>query len=85
MFQFSFRKDELKVMLREPWNFNKSLIIFHYFDGKTSVEDYDFDCGLFSLQLNNVTMKYMNEKFGRTIISKAGIVQEVDAPKLSFC
>lgn len=42
IFLFSSIKDKRKVLYRQPWSFNRGLIIFWKFDGELTFADYDF-------------------------------------------
>lgn len=46
MFQFGALK-ELKVLYKQPWSFNRALIVFRDFDGETPIDEYDFSWGIF--------------------------------------
>lgn len=69
------------MLLRQPWSFNKTLFVFCDFDGDTPIEDYDFSWGIFWLQLHNVPFRYMNEKVGQILGSKAGHIEKVESQR----
>lgn len=67
LFQFSSLRDKMKVLLRQPWLFNKALIVFRDFDDDMALEDYDFRWWLFWLQLNNIPLRFMTKHVGRLL------------------
>ena len=47
VFQFEDRSEKDKVLVRQPWLFNKVLIVLAEFDGFSSLEDVNMDWCLF--------------------------------------
>ena len=47
VFQFEDRSEKDKVLVRQPWLFNKALIVLAEFDGFSSLEDVNMDWCLF--------------------------------------
>lgn len=60
LFHFSALKDKLKVLIQQPWSFNRVFIMFRDYDCEipVPVDEYDFCWGFFWLHIQNVPLKF---------------------------
>ena len=62
VFQFEHAMEKDRVLLRQPWSFNKSLIVFQEFNGMSSSEEVNMDWCQFWVQVHGLLLGLMNEK-----------------------
>ena len=59
VFEFKDWEDAEKVLLGEPWSFDRSLIVFQRIDGGTPIHNLDFSYVSFWVQLHNIPLSHM--------------------------
>ncbi|OMO49946.1 hypothetical protein CCACVL1_30745 [Corchorus capsularis] len=77
LFQFDRMGERDRVLLQQPWSFNKALMVLQEFDGSVLPEDVDLDWCSFWVQIHGLPMAYMTEKTAMSIGKVAGIVEEI--------
>lgn len=54
MFAFEIEVDVEKVLLGEPWSFDRHLAVFQRYDGKVPMKELDFGFSKFWVQLHHL-------------------------------
>ncbi|XWS66311.1 hypothetical protein CRYUN_Cryun05aG0188800 [Craigia yunnanensis] len=77
VFQFS---DGLakNVLQKQPWSFNRSLMVLKEFDGYAKPELVNMDCCTFRVQIHGLPLGMMNEKIGTILGEAIEDVEEVE-------
>ena len=80
LFLFHFEDDLEKdrVFQKQPWSFNKSLLILKEFDGHTLPNTVNMDWCAFNVQIHGLPLDMMNEKIGVVLGESIGDVEEVE-------
>ena len=65
--------------MRQPWFFNKSLLVLAPFDGKSKLEEVNLQCCSFWIQIHGLPLGMMIEKIGVVLGETMGDVEEVVA------
>ena len=80
VFEFEDWADAEKVLLGEPWSFDRSLIVFQRIDGGTPIHNLDFSYISIWVQLHNIPLSHMTaevaisfgKSLGRVIVTPDG-------------
>ena len=75
-FENAMKKD--RVLLRQLWSFNKSLLVLQEFDGMASPKELNMDWCPFWIQIHGLPLGLMTEKIGIVIGESIGEVLKVD-------
>ncbi|OMP08440.1 hypothetical protein COLO4_06478 [Corchorus olitorius] len=78
LFQFEDELEKDRVLVHQPWNFNRLLMVFRDYDENQHPESMSFDLCPFWVRIFNLPLKVMNEKVGIVIGETLGPVLEVD-------
>ena len=78
VFQFEDVVEKDRVLIRQPWSFNKSSIVLKDFNGMSSLEDVNMDRCQLWVQIHGLPLGLMNEKIGIVLGEAIGEVIEVD-------
>lgn len=78
IFRFASVIDRGKVLFRQPWSFNKALIVFQEFENIDELNEISFNTCPFWVHLLGIPLGLSSEKVGRILGSKAGLVSEVE-------
>lgn len=62
IFQFEDAKEKDRAFLRQPWSFNKSLIVFKEFDGLSVLESINMNRSPFWIQVHGLPLGIMNTR-----------------------
>ena len=65
--------------MRQPWSFNKSMLILSSFDGKSKPEEVNLQWCSFGVQIHGLSLGLMIEKIGTVLGELIGDVEEIDA------
>ncbi|XVF58147.1 hypothetical protein PTKIN_Ptkin07bG0039800 [Pterospermum kingtungense] len=77
-FQFEDILERDRVLIKQPWAFNKSLLVLQEFDGLKAVGDLVFHHCPFWVQIIGLPCGLMSERIGIVIGETLGEVEEVD-------
>ena len=78
LFYFDDPLEKDKALQKQPWSFNKSLMILKDFDGLSKLEEADMDWCPFWVQAHGLPLGLMNEKVGVVLGEALGDVEEMD-------
>ena len=62
VFQFQDETEKDRVLVRQPWSFNKSLIVFKEFDGLSLLDSINMEWCPFWVQIHGLPFGMMNKK-----------------------
>ena len=62
IFQFDDEYEKDRLLVRQPWSFNKSLLMLKEFDDYSSLENVNLDWRPFWIQIHRLPIALMNEK-----------------------
>ncbi|XVE83661.1 hypothetical protein DITRI_Ditri16bG0104600 [Diplodiscus trichospermus] len=76
--QFISEGDKERVLYKQPWAFNKFLLILKDYDDQQSPDEIDLNFCPFWIRIHNLPTPFMNECIGNLIGSSLGKVLEID-------
>ena len=62
------------MLLREPWSFDKHLVVFQGYDGKSPLEELDFNFSKFWVQIHYLPFHLLTPEVALVIGETLGIV-----------
>ena len=74
LFDFEVEVDADKVLLGEPWSYDRHLVSVQRFDGSKAIKDIDFKLVSFWIQIHDIPYKYMTEETAMEIGDTIGPV-----------
>ena len=74
LFVFAKESDANRVLMREPWSYNKYLISLQKMDKNVSIKDLIFTKTLFWVQIHDLPLGDMNPSAAYAIGSNIGVV-----------
>nr|POE85857.1 uncharacterized protein CFP56_18206 [Quercus suber] len=78
LFTFDLEVDAVKVLLGEPWSYDRHLVVLQRFDGKKPIKEVVFNRVKFWIQLHDLPYKFMNPE---TAIEIGESIGEVIIPQ----
>ncbi|XVE95711.1 hypothetical protein REPUB_Repub02eG0122900 [Reevesia pubescens] len=78
LFYFGNKKEKDRVLLTQPWSFNKSLLVLSKMDGFSTPDAINMDWCSFWVQIHGLPFGLMNERVGIVIGESLGDVEEVE-------
>ena len=60
MFAFEVESDVDKVLMGEPWSFDRHLVLLQRYDGKTTMKDLDFTTSLLWVQIHSLPFCFLS-------------------------
>ena len=74
VFAFEIEADVEKVLLGEPWSFNRHLVVFQRYDGKAPMKEVDFGFSKFWVQLHHLPFNLLTPEVAMDIAQTLGTV-----------
>lgn len=59
LFVFEREVDVEKVLLGEPWSYNKHLVVLEWFDGRKPISELEFKFCSFWVQIHELPFKFL--------------------------
>lgn len=78
LFEFEQEVDMEKVLLGEPWSFDRHLVVLERYVGSASVQNLKFKTTSFWIQFDNLPHSFLNNE---TVLSLGETVGVVTKPK----
>ena len=78
IFHFEENLEKERVLLRQPWSFNKSLQVLGNFEGHEKPEEVKLQWCPFRVQIHGLPLGLMTAKIGTVLGESIGDVEEVD-------
>lgn len=78
LFTFDQEIDAVKVLLGEPWSYDRHLVLIQRFEGKKPIKEIEFNRAKFWIQLHDLPYKFMNTE---TAIEIGESIGEVIMPQ----
>ena len=75
MFAFEVESDVDKVLMGEPWSFDRHLVLLQRYDGKTAMKDLDFTTSLLWVQIHSFPFCFLSPVVAISIGEALGDVQ----------
>ena len=75
LFTFELESDLEKVLMGEPWSFDRHLVVLQRYDGILPMEDVDFSKASFWVQIHNLPPGYLTPKVALEIGESLGTVK----------
>ena len=75
MFAFEVESDVDKVLMGEPWSFDRHLVLLQRYDGATAMEDLDFTTSLLWVQIHSLPFCFLSPDVAISIGETLGDVQ----------
>ena len=79
LFYFEDALERDKAFQKQPWSFNKSLLVLNEFDGHTHPETVNMEWCPFNVQIHGLPFDMMTKKIGTILGEAIGDVEEVDS------
>lgn len=67
LFDFDLEVDVEKVLLGEPWSYDRHLVIFQRYDGNKALKDIDFKFCNFWVQIHDIPYNFMSKETAKEI------------------
>lgn len=74
LFAFELVEDIEKVLLGEPWSFDRHLVVFQQYDISTPIDDLEFDKVSFWIQIHNLPYSLLTTKVAISLRESLGKV-----------
>ena len=74
LFVFDNKEDVDHILSREPWSFDKYLVVLERYKRQTPLEDLKFDKASFWVQVHNIPIGYRNKTVAEDICEAIGQV-----------
>ena len=83
VFTFELEEDVEKVLMGEPWSFDRHLVAFIQYDGSVPVQDLHFDRVSFWVQIHRLLFSHLTEEIAFSLGETIGpVVETRDASEL---
>uniref|UniRef100_A0A7N2N7G9 DUF4283 domain-containing protein n=1 Tax=Quercus lobata TaxID=97700 RepID=A0A7N2N7G9_QUELO len=84
VFTFELEEDVEKVLMGEPWSFDRNLVAFLRYDGSVPIQDLHFERVSFWVQIHHLPFSHLSEEIAFSLGEMIGLVIKTrDASKLT--
>ena len=84
LFHFEDILERDRILQKQPWSFNKSLMVLKEIDGNKQLEEVNMDWCPFRVQIHGLPLGLMNEKIGTVLGDAIGDLEEVEVDDGQF-
>ena len=81
IFMFENQMEKERVLMRQPWTFNKSLMVLQDCEGKIKPEEVELLWCPFWVQIHGLPFGLVMKKIGAVLGEIIGDVEEIDAER----
>ena len=74
LLDFEFEVDAVKVLMGEPWTFDRHLVVLERYDGSTPIQNLQFKSTSFWVQIHNLPFSYLSKEVAISIGETLGTV-----------
>ena len=74
LFVFENQEYVNRVLLSEPWTFDKHLVVVHKYERNTPIQDFSFNKTSFWVQVYDIPISYMTKEVAKDLCSSVGEV-----------
>ena len=74
LLDFEFEVDAVKVLMGEPWTFDRHLVVLERYDGSTPIQNLQFKSTSFWVQIHNLPFSYLSKEVAISIGESLGAV-----------
>ena len=72
LFDFEFEVDAVKVLIEEPWTFDKQMVVLERYDGSTPILNLQFKSISFWVQIHDLPFSYLSKEVALSIRESIG-------------
>ena len=76
LFDFMLKADVEKVLMGEPWSFDRHLVVLERYDGSIPVGELRFDTTSFWVQIHDLPFSYLNVETTLSLGKSLGVVSK---------
>ena len=76
LFKFEQEVDEDKIILEEPWSYDRHLVIFQRFEGSKALKEVEFKYCSFWIQIHEVPFKFLTPETAVEVGEMTGTVSK---------
>lgn len=76
LFKFELEVDANKVILSEPWSYDRHLVIFQHFGGSKALKEIEFKSCFFWIQIHDVPFKFLTPEIAVEIGETTGTISK---------
>nr|POF21472.1 hypothetical protein CFP56_18512 [Quercus suber] len=84
LFGFESELDVEKVIMGEPWSYDRHLVILHRYDGKTPLADLQLSTAMFWVQIHNLPFSMLSPEIAMDIGETLGEVRRLESTSEMF-
>ena len=74
LFEFELEADVVKVLLGEPWSFDRHLVVLEWYDSSTPVKNLKFNTTSFWIQVHNLPHSLLNTETALSLGETNGVI-----------
>uniref|UniRef100_A0A7N2L0X4 DUF4283 domain-containing protein n=1 Tax=Quercus lobata TaxID=97700 RepID=A0A7N2L0X4_QUELO len=74
LFTFKDKNEMLRVLVGEPWSFDKHMVVLQEYDGTKEVRDMFFDQATFWVQVHDLLLRFRNRRVAGQLCEAMGTV-----------
>ena len=74
LFTFDNKQDVDRILMSEPWSFDKQLVVMQWYEKDTPIHELQFDRASFWVQVHGISLRYMTMEAAEKICAVIGDV-----------